>query len=97
MIIGHFANCGIHVGVCVCPVFPRGLHKLHLDWLRNMAEMKIQKATEDPFPTKIEPLVALLDELGIHLHNYVYTSCMVLPVSDDVCLRCCVRDRREGR
>ena len=63
---------GIIVYVCV-QFFP-GDSKLHLDWLRNMAEMKIQKATEDPSPTKIEPLVALLNELGTCIYQ-------ALPVS----------------
>ena len=43
--------------------FP-GNSKLRLDWLRSVAEMRIQQAEQDPSPTKIEPLVALLDKLG---------------------------------
>ena len=50
--------------MCVCVQFFPGDSKLQLDWLRNVAEMRIQQATQDPSPTKIEPLVALLDKLG---------------------------------
>ena len=43
--------------------FP-GDSKLRLGWLHGVAEMGIQQAKQDPSPTKIEPLVALLDRLG---------------------------------
>ena len=44
--------------------FP-GDRKLQLEWLHNVAEMRIQQAMQDPSPTKMEPLVALLDKLGL--------------------------------
>ena len=53
--------------LCVCVQFFPGDSQLQLDWLRNVAEMRIQQATQDPSPTKIEPLVALLDKLGQNL------------------------------
>lgn len=51
--------------LCVEQFFP-GDSKLQLNWLRCVAEMRIQQAEQDPSPTKIEPLVALLDKLGQH-------------------------------
>lgn len=57
--------------------FP-GNSKLQLNWLRSVAEMRIQQAQQDPSPTKIEPLVALLDKLGQHalsrLHIAVFSE-----------------------
>ena len=44
--------------------FPRD-RKLQLELLHNVAEMRIQQAMQDPSPTKMEPLVALLDKLGL--------------------------------
>ena len=61
--------------------FP-GNSKLRLDWLRSVAEMRIQQAEQDPSPTKIEPLVALLDRLGwcytVLNHGYIHVGISLL-------------------
>ena len=61
--------------------FP-GNSKLRLDWLRSVAEMRIQQAEQDPSPTKIEPLVALLDSLGWYYtvlnHGYIHVGISLL-------------------
>ena len=46
---------------------------LYLEWLQSVAEMRMQKAEQDPSPTKIEPLVTLLDKLGAYSHTHTPT------------------------
>jgi DNA-dependent protein kinase catalytic subunit len=61
----NYAVCRKYLGLTETAVkkfFP-GDSKLRLGWLHGVAEMGIQQAKQDPSPTKIEPLVALLDRL----------------------------------
>ena len=70
--------------------FP-GDRKLQLELLHNVAEMRIQQAMQDPSPTKMEPLVALLDKLGrcdvvcvfAHVHGatHVCALCACTPLT----------------
>ena len=39
-------------------------NRLSLKWMHSVAEMRIQQADQDPSPSVVEPLVALVDRLG---------------------------------
>ena len=38
--------------------------ELQIKWIHSVAEMRIQQAEQDPSPSKIDPVVAMVDRLG---------------------------------
>ena len=38
--------------------------KLQLEWIHNVAEMRLQQAEQDPSPNKLDPVISLLDRFS---------------------------------
>ena len=49
--------------VLVMQHFPSD-EELQIKWIHSVAEMRIQQAEQDPSPSKIDPVVAMVDRLG---------------------------------
>ena len=62
--------------------------KLQLSWIHNVAEMRLQQAEQDPSPSKMDPMVSLLERFGeqvacdknrpISEHSYLLQTAMPL-------------------
>ena len=51
--------------------------ELQLQWLHSVAEMRVQQVEQDPSPTKIEPLISLVDRISETLIHTQMERCLV--------------------
>ena len=54
-------------------------NSLSLKWMHSVAEMRIQQAEQDPSPTVVEPLVALVDRLGQSVTAKLPSLTVIIP------------------